>query len=153
MYYNHPQYNKNLLLIIDDNKDIGTILEKILGIHYPQLKIVRCENASQTLAFIDECLQNNQPLPHLILQDLHMPMFRDGLTLLKDLRERVPRGTMLPIVIHSSTETKEEIVEVYQAGGTSFFAKRIDYNQWVDDFAILYKYWWNVITLPDRVVV
>lgn len=101
------------ILIIDDEKDIRSLIADILGDEG-----YNCQQASNS----DEALDKiKQRFPHLIILDIWMKESRlDGLELLRELKREHPN---LPIIMISGHGTIETAVEAIKDGAFDFIEK------------------------------
>jgi putative two-component system response regulator len=63
--------------------------------------------------------------PDIILLDLHMPGV-DGFTLMAQLRERIPEGDFVPIVVLTADVTPEARQRALRSGAKDFLTKPVD---------------------------
>jgi putative two-component system response regulator len=66
--------------------------------------------------------------PDLVLLDLHMPE-PDGFAVLKQIRETVPAGDFLPVLVLTGQDTVEMRRQVMTAGANDFLGKPVDYTE------------------------
>ena len=66
--------------------------------------------------------------PDLVLLDLHMPE-PDGFAVLKQLRETVPAGDFLPVLVLTGHDTIEMRKRAMKAGANDFLGKPVDYTE------------------------
>lgn len=104
--------NNALILVVDDEPDIGELVREILEDEGYQ--VTTAENASQAHAFI----KNNRP--DLILLDIWMPD-TDGVTLLNRWLEK--KQISCPVIMMSGHGTVETAVEATRLGAYDFLEK------------------------------
>jgi CheY-like chemotaxis protein len=63
--------------------------------------------------------------PDIIMLDLHMPGV-DGFTLMAQLRERIPEGDVVPIVVLTADVTPEARQRALRSGAKDFLTKPVD---------------------------
>lgn len=78
-------------------------------------------------------------LPAVALLDLKMPR-KDGLAVLKEIREN-ERTRFLPVVIVTSSKEEQDMIQGYSLGVNSYVRKPIDFNEFVDAVQNLGLYW------------
>ena len=78
-------------------------------------------------------------MPQLILLDLKLPKL-DGLQVLQRIRadERTRR---LPVVIFSSSNEEEDLINSYNLGANSYVRKPVDFDQFLEATRQLGLYW------------
>jgi len=104
------------------------------------LDFLFCENA-----YAD---RNPHEMPQLILLDIKLPKL-NGLEVLRRLRadERTRR---LPIVILTSSNEEQDLVEGYTSGANSYVRKPIDFNQFLAAVRQLGMYWLVLNEAPPK---
>lgn len=78
-------------------------------------------------------------LPAVALLDLKMPR-KDGLAVLKEIREN-ERTRFLPVVIVTSSKEEQDMIRGYSLGVNSYVRKPIDFNEFVEAVQNLGLYW------------
>ncbi len=104
---------KKIVLIIDDDYFIRTLLQFLLNEHF---EVTACENGLKAMLWLDK-----GNIPDLILSDVEMPQF-DGLKLLGQLRKS-GYYRQLPVLMLSGHNDTQLIEQCMQAGATAFIAK------------------------------
>ena len=84
--------------------------------------------------------------PGLILLDLNMPRV-DGREALARIKQD-PTLKRIPIVILTTSEADEDIVQTYDLGVNSFITKPVSYNGLVEVMRGLGHYWLEIVALP-----
>ena len=103
--------------IVDDDQAIRWVLEKALSrANIPTRSFV---NASEVLAALK--LES----PSALVSDIRMPG-TDGLTLLKDVKEKYPT---LPVIIMTAYSDLDSTVSAFQGGAFDYLAKPFDINE------------------------
>jgi len=88
----------------------------------------------------------NYDLPSVILLDLNMPIL-DGRETLKQLKlDPVLSG--IPVVILSTSDADEDILQGYDLGASSYMVKPTDYNSLVDMMKSFNHYWFECASIP-----
>jgi DNA-binding response OmpR family regulator len=81
------------------------------------------------------------PLPHVILLDLKMPK-RDGIEVLKWLRNQTLGGVELtPVVVISDSTSEEVVKQVYKCGGNCFMSKPVNPDEMKERIRALIAFW------------
>jgi two-component system response regulator len=78
-------------------------------------------------------------MPRLILLDLKLPRI-DGLEVLRRIRED-ERTRLLPIVILTSSNEEQDMIEGYKLGANSYLRKPVDFHRFEDYVKQLGNYW------------
>ena len=91
-----------------------------------------------------------QRVPQLILLDLKMPRL-DGHQALEVLRSRWEEGELLPpVVILTSSDREDDIVQAYRLGAHGYARKPIDFSRFVETIKRIAAYWLSVNQPPPR---
>ncbi|MFP3869591.1 MAG: response regulator [Syntrophobacteria bacterium] len=86
------------------------------------------------------------PRPILILLDLNMPR-KDGREALTDIKAD-PQFRRIPVVVLTTSRDKNDILQSYAAGASSYIPKPALFDELVNMIRILGKYWLEVVQLP-----
>lgn len=103
---------KNKILVVDDEKSIGLLLENFLSQDYD---VVQMSDSTLALDWLEE------NLPDLIICDIQMPTI-DGYTFLKTVRGRGFTSHTPFIMLSAKAESKERI-HCYQLGAQDYLTK------------------------------
>ncbi len=143
-------FQKAKLLIVEDNDDIWLLTRIAIRKELPELQLDRASTCEQALSYVTNCIEQDIPLPKLILQDLYMPNRDDGLRLLTAIRERLAVGAwpQLPIVITSSSFDPKDIQACYRCGASSYIVKPSHPAKQAAVYQALRNFWWETSVLP-----
>jgi len=134
--------NATILLVEDNPDDVILALRALRknDISDP-VSVVHDGEEALDFLFCRNTYANRDPrdMPRLVLLDLNLPKV-SGLDVLRRLRAD-PRTHSLPIVVISSSEAGEDLVQAHQSGANSFMAKPVDYIQFLEFVWRLGKYW------------
>ena len=112
-----------MILIVDDQKDIGTGLERLL--RYAGHEAVSVTGGAEALAML------HVRKPSLLVLDVNMPEM-DGLTVLKSIKEHAELKDVR-IVMYSSDTHHETMTEAKRLGALDFLVKgTIGFDKLVD---------------------
>jgi len=84
--------------------------------------------------------------PHLVLLDLNMPR-KNGFKALSEIRDDDTLKD-LPVVILTTSDSRQDIKRCYQMGASSFVTKPTGFAALRDLFASLEHYWFDTVTVP-----
>lgn len=111
-----------MILIVDDQKDIGAGLERLL--HYAGHEAVAVTGGAEALALL------HVRKPALVVLDVNMPQM-DGLTVLKTIKEH-PELIDVKIVMYSADNNPKTMAEAKRLGAIDFLIKgTVDFEKLV----------------------
>jgi two-component system response regulator len=93
-------------------------------------------------------MDEGDPLPKLVLLDLQLPKM-GGLEVLKVIRE-CPRTQLLPVVILTSSDERQDLITSYRLGANSYIRKPVDFSRFVDAIQKLVNYWVVMNLTPEK---
>jgi signal transduction histidine kinase/DNA-binding response OmpR family regulator len=111
----HPEAGRpspERILLVDDNADMRTYVQRLLGEHWTVEAVAQGEEALRAA--------RERP-PHLILSDVMMPGM-DGFALLRELRADA-RTVDVPVILLSARAGEEASIEGMQAGADDYLVK------------------------------
>ena len=147
--------NDGLILLIEDNKTDEDLTVRAFKKNNlkNEVKVVRDgEEALRFLFGTDQYRDRDvSVMPHLTLLDLKLPKI-DGLEVLRRIRSD-PRTQFLPVVILTSSQEEQDLIESYRLGANSYVRKPVDFTEFVAAVTQLGCYWLVLNRLaPKRVV-
>lgn len=118
-----PHMSINLLspakiLVIDDEPSNVRLLERMLDL-FGGIEYRATTDPREAVSLFAEFQ------PDLVLTDLHMP-YLDGYGLMEQLRQLIPEGTILPIVVLTADITAETRRKALATGASDFITKPLD---------------------------
>jgi len=84
----------------------------------------------------------------LILLDLNLPK-KNGREVLADLKSD-PKLKRIPVVILTTSEAEEDILESYNLHANCYVAKPVGFEQFMHVVRSTEHFWLSVVTLPGR---
>ncbi len=147
-----PARSITILMADDDADDLLLVREALDENHLPaDLWTVR-----DGMALMDYLRHRGRyaqpgeaPWPDLILLDLNMPK-KDGLESLAEIRSD-PELRRIPVVVFTTSNSKEDICRSYDMGANSFITKPTTFAGLVKLMGILGEYWLRIVSpLPER---
>ena len=108
------------------------------------------ENGEELLDFLykrnDYADKQRDLKPLLILLDLNMPKL-DGRQALEEIKKE-DRFKEIPVIVFTTSNTRDEISRAYLSGASSFIIKPFSYKSLVDMIKIIKHYWLETVELP-----
>ena len=90
--------------------------------------------------------RSNSARPKVILLDLKLPKV-DGLEVLRRIKDD-DRTRSIPVVVMTSSQEEQDIVESYRLGVNSYIVKPVDFDKFVQSVADLGLYWLLLNKVP-----
>lgn len=97
------------VVIVDDNPDDVLLATRFIKKHQVNHEILFFDEGK---LLIDYLLNNTNPLPQVVLLDMHMPKL-DGLAVLQQL-SKIERAQTVPIIMLTSSRYERDITESYR---------------------------------------
>ncbi len=88
------------------------------------------------------------PHPDLVLLDLNLPK-KDGREVLDDIK-RDARLKHIPVVILTTSQAEQDIVESYELHANCYVAKPVDLDQFMSVVKSVQDFWLSVVKLPSE---
>ena len=138
------------VLVVDDDHDDCLLIREAFEENQIQSKLDFVHDGEQLMCYLlrrpPYQSETGHPLPELILLDLNMPRM-DGREALNEIRKD-PQLCCIPVIVMSTSSSRQEIVQCYQSGASSFITKPVSYSALIDMVGILGKYWLDLVELP-----
>ena len=132
-----------MILVVEDNPDDEALTLRALKKNNigNQVFVVRDGAEALDFLFCTGAYAGRDPreMPQIILLDLKLPKV-DGLEVLRRIRADKRTG-MLPVVILTSSNEEQDLIEGYKNGANSYIRKPVDFNQFVEAIRQLSLYW------------
>ncbi|AAR36652.1 response regulator [Geobacter sulfurreducens] len=142
--------NSKMILLVEDNPDDEVLTLRALGKHAitPDVTVVR--DGVEALDFLfgtgSYSDRDLSIMPKLVLLDLKLPKV-DGLEVLRRLRAD-QRTRLLPVVVFTSSNEEQDILECHNLGANSYIRKPVDFNQLSEALRLIGTYWLNLNLTP-----
>ena len=140
-----------IILLVEDNPDDAALTLRALeknDITNDMVKIA--SNGVEALEYLfgtgEYADRDTAAQPQLILLDLKMPKM-DGIEVLRRLRQD-DRTRLLPVVVLTSSDEKEDIVKIYNLGANSYIRKPVDFDEFTEAVRQLGVYWLRLNMVP-----
>jgi CheY-like chemotaxis protein len=134
---------KKLILIAEDDADDRLMINEAFMENDMPAGIVFFENGAELLEYLfsfdNSITESERTLPDLILLDLNMPKM-DGKTVLSKLKLH-NLSSNIPVVILTTSRSKEEEENVLQMGASGFYTKPSSFTELVNITASISSRW------------
>ncbi|ETR73806.1 MAG: two component transcriptional regulator, partial [Candidatus Magnetoglobus multicellularis str. Araruama] len=109
------------ILFVDDDLTAHALLKGML----PDWQIISAHSGVEALEILE------QEYGLIVITDIHMPKM-DGITLLKNIREKHP---MVQVIVLSATDQSNNLLAAYQAGANDFISKPFERDEIIEALA------------------
>jgi CheY-like chemotaxis protein len=137
------------ILLAEDNPGDAKLTRKALEQGNIINNLHHVTDGKEALAFLrQEGEYDDEPRPDLVLLDLNMPRM-DG----RDLLERIkddPDLRRIPVVVMTSSEAEEDIVQSYDLHANAYLTKPIDFDGFLDIVGTIEDFWLTVVKMPPE---
>lgn len=135
--------NSKLILLVEDNPDDEELTRLAFKRNHILNEVVTVRDGAEALDYLFGTGPYSgralSPLPQIILLDLKLPKL-SGLEVLQRLRTD-PRTRLIPVIVLTSSNEKDDIISSYQLGANSYVRKPIDFQRFVDAVHTMSNYW------------
>jgi CheY-like chemotaxis protein len=130
------------ILLVDDSPSDALIIERALREENIDHRLTVLSDGRAALDYLIRLKDEETPAEHepdLVLLDLNLPGL-DGcqvLAAIKNDRELRP----IPVVILTTSDREEDVVQTYEAGANTFIRKPDEYPRYRELVTVLRRYW------------
>ena len=132
----------SVILLVEDNPDDAELAMRAFAKSVGKHELVLARDGVEALDYLlgtGPYATAPPPAPDLVLLDLKLPRV-DGLEVLRRVRSE-ERTRYLPVVVLTSSEQEQDIVNSYQFGANSYVRKPVDFGQFAEAAQQLGTYW------------
>lgn len=134
---------KKVILLVEDNPDDEALTLRALKTNNVMNKVVVARDGVEALDYLlgtgKHAGRDPEELPVLVLLDLKLPKM-DGLEVLRRLRAE-DRTSILPVVILTSSDEEQDLVNGYKSGANSYIRKAVNFDRFTEAIKQLGLYW------------
>ncbi|MGE0268647.1 MAG: response regulator [Candidatus Omnitrophota bacterium] len=136
----------HVLMVDDDEGDIQLTKECLLEAKI-RIDLSVVNDGEQCMEFLRrQGKYSDAQLPDVILLDLNMPK-KDGRQTLEEIRaDKVLKA--IPVVILTTSDADQDIVESYTKGANSYVKKPVDFEQYRKIVSEISDFWFEIVALP-----
>jgi two-component system response regulator len=142
-------------LLVEDDADDELLTRRALRKNNVCNEVVVARDGAEALEYLfatgEYAGRDPSAMPQVVLLDLGLPKL-DGLEVLGRIRAD-ERTRLLPVVILTSSEDQEDVVDGYGLGANSYVRKPVDMGQFCDAVGQLGMYWMVLNETPEEQVV
>jgi two-component system response regulator len=145
------QVNQGNILLVEDSPDDVELTLRAFKSHNITNAVVVASDGAKALEYLFGSDDGTTPpgdLPAIVLLDLKLPKV-NGLEVLERIRAD-ERTRFLPVVILTSSNEQQDLVEGYKLGVNSYVRKPVDFTEFTEAVRQLGLYWLLLNQSPDR---
>ena len=140
------------ILLVEDNEDDEILTLRALQKNKIANEVVVARDGAAALDYLfcrgAWASRDPNALPQLVLLDLNLPKV-SGLGVLRELRADA-RLRAMPVVVLTSSQEDEDVIESYQLGANSYVRKPVDFKQFTEAVRTLGLYWLVLNQVPGK---
>lgn len=134
---------ENQIILVEDNEDDAELALRALRKNGVEVDVKRFADGPEALEYLlglgESADGDGDPMPLLVLLDLKLPRL-NGIEILERLRAEGPTQ-LLPVVVLTTSNAENDIVESYQCGANSYIQKPVDFKQFTAAIGEIARYW------------
>mgnify|MGYP005825880293 CR=1 FL=1 len=137
-----------ILLVEDNEHDVILTREGFKEAHF-LVNLHHVDNGKRCMEFLrKEGEYGDAPTPDLILLDLNMPVMNGR----EVLEEIVADADLkhLPVVVLTTSAHDREVLDIYKLRCSSYIAKPVDFERFIEVIQGIGKYWFTMVVLPHE---
>lgn len=135
------------ILLIEDNPADARLVVEVLKDSKIKNKMHIIEDGVTAMDYLHrEGKYKDCSRPDIILLDLNLPK-KDGREVLKEIKED-PKLKCIPVVILTTSSTKEDINQTYSNHANCFITKPVDFDQFLKVVQSIEDFWLTGVRLP-----
>jgi CheY-like chemotaxis protein len=141
---------QSIILMAEDDPDDVLLTHDALSESGVKAMLKTVKNGEELIDYLRQQHnfndQDKAPRPDLIFLDLNMPK-KDGREALKEIKSD-PELKEIPVVILTTSQQEEDIINSYRLGVNSFISKPVSFAELVSTMDTICRYWFETVRLP-----
>lgn len=138
------------ILLVEDNADDELLALRALKKTSVPSTVVVARDGEEALEYIfgqgKYAGRNVGDQPKVVFLDLKLPKL-NGIDVLRSIRKD-SRTSRLPVVLLTSSDEPQDLLDGYDSGANSYISKPVDFNEFVEQVKLLGQYWLGVNRVP-----
>ena len=144
------EYDPVVILLVEDNPGDVVLTKTALEQNKLDNQLHVVEDGEAAMAFLrGEPGYADAPRPDLVLLDLNLPR-KDGREVLAEIKSH-PELKSIPVVILTSSQSRDDITRTYELGANAYVAKPFDLDEFIEDVRSIEAFWLTQVTFPPWV--
>jgi CheY-like chemotaxis protein len=145
-----PQGRPVEILLAEDNPGDAKLTRKALEQGNVSNNLHVVTDGVEALQYLrQEGDHADKPRPDLILLDLNMPR-KSGREVLAEIKDDEDDLRRIPVVVMTSSEAEEDIVQSYDLHANAYLTKPIDFDGFIDVVQRIEDFWLTVVRMPPE---
>ena len=137
------------ILLIEDNPGDVKLTKKAFEKAALETRIDVAEDGVEAMAYLRErTAETDRELPDLVLLDLNLPR-KSGYEVLEEIKSD-PDLKRVPVVILTSSDSEEDIVETYEDHANAYLTKPVSFEGFKEVVSKIESFWFSVAKLPPK---
>lgn len=137
------------ILLVEDNPGDVRLTQEVFKEGKVNNRLSVTWNGEEALAYLrQEGRFAAAPRPDMILLDLNLPR-KGGREVLAEIKSD-PRLKSIPVVILTTSEAEQDIVESYNQHANCYIVKPVDLDQFIGVVRTVEGFWLRVVKLPPN---
>jgi len=138
-----------VILLVEDNPGDVRLTREALKTGKVSNTLHAVEDGVEAMAFLrNEGKYADMPRPDVILLDLNLPRM-DGREVLAAIKSD-PELQSIPVVILTSSELEEDVLEAYELHANCYTTKPVDLEQFLHIVRAIGDFWLTIVKLPTE---
>ena len=138
------------ILLVEDNADDELLALRALKKSSVPNHVVVARDGEEALEYIfgrgRYQGRNVSEQPKVVFLDLKLPKL-NGIEVLRSIRQD-RRTCRMPVVLLTSSDEPQDLVDGYDSGANSYINKPVDFNEFVEQVKLLGQYWLGINQVP-----
>ncbi len=136
------------ILIVDDNKADVRLFSNFFKREQRKINFFYASDGEEALNFLyKKGVHSQDPTPSLVILDINIPKI-NGIQILKEVKQD-ENLKIIPIIIMTSSENREDILACYQNGANCVLIKEIEVERVIHMFKQIEEFWVYTASLLD----
>lgn len=134
------------LIYVDDDENDRYLLGRAAASLGDQVQLTMFSDGADAIAHLRQ-IESPADVPNLLLSDLKMPRV-SGCELTKWIR--ASKMHCIPVIVISSTQLPDDVLQCYRAGANSFVCKPVDHGELRKFIETMVTFWHRYSITPAR---